>query len=168
IRPPRVMEIEDKSVSGNGGRKRRLRLICRSKGLPIPMLSWSRNGTLIHPNQRIRITYKKRSSTLLITEPSKSDQGRYECTASGVSGKPSSSHFDFHDFSVHSENSEATDRPCDPDMALHYCFNGGTCHYVMKMQEMYCVCPDGYTGLRCDSKLPSQSSELFSGTDDAY
>lgn len=167
IRPPRVMEIEDKSVTANSGRKRRLKLVCRSRGLPIPTLSWSRNGTNIHPNHRIRITYKKRSSTLLITEPSVGDHGRYVCTARGVSGKPASTYFDYRDFSVHSENSEATDRPCEPEMDKHYCFNGGTCHYVMKMQELYCVCPDGYTGLRCDSKLPSQSS-MYPSTPSLY
>ncbi|XP_044750932.1 protein vein isoform X2 [Coccinella septempunctata] len=161
IRPPRVMEIEDKSISASAGRKRRLKLICRSRGLPIPTLSWSRNGTDIHPNHRIRITYKKRSSTLLVTEPSVGDHGRYVCTARGVSGKPSSAHFDFR------ENSEATDRPCEPGMAKHYCFNGGTCRYLIKMQELYCLCPDGYTGHRCDSKLPSQSS-MYPSTPSLY
>lgn len=50
----------------------------------------------------------RRSSTLLITEPSVGDHGRYVCTARGVSGKPAAAHFDFRDFIVHSENSEAT------------------------------------------------------------
>ncbi|KAK9888663.1 hypothetical protein WA026_000891 [Henosepilachna vigintioctopunctata] len=161
------MEIKGKSIAESSDRKRRLRLVCRSKGLPIPTLSWSHNDTLIRPNQRIKITYKKRSSTLLIMEPTKTDQGRYECTARGVSGKSASAHFDFHDFSVHSENSEATDRPCEPEMSIHYCLNNGTCHYVMKMQEMYCVCPDGYTGHRCDSKLPSHPS-MYPSTPSLY
>lgn len=165
VKPPRVEPIKKKVVDNSNNRKPRLKLICKTMGLPIPTLSWTRNGTAIQLNSRFKISYKKRRSMLVIVEPDWKDRGRYECRAHGVHNLTSKAHWDLtsndiqhRDKSVHSEKFEATVRECEPDMANYYCYNGGTCHYVTKMKEIFCVCPDGYTGQRCDSKLPSQSS----------
>lgn len=41
-------------------------------------------------------------------------------------------------------------QPCDMSYR-NYCFNGGMCMKLVKLNEVSCRCPEGYTGIRCEA-----------------
>lgn len=53
---------------------------CRSIGIPVPLISWRKNGK--HINQRVLTSSVDGLGTLTIRDASLSDQGSYSCLAS--------------------------------------------------------------------------------------
>lgn len=43
---------------------------------------------------------------------------------------------------------------CNPKFS-EYCLNGGQCHMIESIKEVYCICADGFNGLRCAYKYPT-------------
>nr|P86468.1 RecName: Full=Toxin Bcs III 15.09 [Bunodosoma caissarum] len=39
---------------------------------------------------------------------------------------------------------------CTGEHAHNFCLNGGTCRHIQSLGEYYCICPEGYTGHRCE------------------
>lgn len=64
--------------------ERSVRLECRARGIPTPVISWSRNGIVLAPNPRYTVTV---DGTLIIQNIERSDFGTYRCDASNDLGK---------------------------------------------------------------------------------
>ncbi|XP_063917888.1 pro-neuregulin-2, membrane-bound isoform-like isoform X3 [Zophobas morio] len=149
---PKPLRLE--IVPRNESRKR-LRLICRVRGFPIPLITWKVNDTILLPNNRTRITQKKRKSTLVIRNLTEADYGRYRCVARSVDKK--SSHVDRTigpktmskpkvttttnrpKPGINSTVSDSDRKPCDFPMNRDFCLNGGTCFFTQSMVEYSCV-----------------------------
>ncbi|XP_033747095.1 LOW QUALITY PROTEIN: muscle M-line assembly protein unc-89-like [Pecten maximus] len=69
----------------NGGDT--LLLDCDVIGTPKPTISWTRDGNRLATNRGCRETYDGRVATLKISDASKDDSGKYECTAENIAGK---------------------------------------------------------------------------------
>ncbi|XP_049821789.1 protein vein isoform X2 [Aethina tumida] len=139
--------------------QRGLKLVCKARGSPIPLISWTRNGVELHRNSDNKITYnKKRRSTLIV----KKDGAKYECKARGVNGTVDSKFYiaresEVVDSTSHIDSgSEGADglTDCPEDAAKGYCYNGGTCRQLIALKEMLCQCPENYSGLRCITFTP--------------
>ncbi|XP_019908484.3 hemicentin-1 isoform X2 [Esox lucius] len=62
-------------------------LSCETTGLPVPKVTWKRNGTPLDTNQQPD-TYRLLSSgSLVISYPSSQDEGYFECTATNEVGE---------------------------------------------------------------------------------
>ena len=79
-------------------------IFCRHEGFPKPSLTWTRNGDLVAPDNRIRI---ENNGVLVISKILLNDSGTYECTATNVVGADSKnvtltaqSEVDFYSVSV--------------------------------------------------------------------
>ncbi|XP_055088517.1 ADAMTS-like protein 3 [Periophthalmus magnuspinnatus] len=64
---------------------RSLTLLCPARGLPRPKVVWSKDGSLLRRNSRVRWD----SDVLRIVQPRASDQGQYKCICSNVHGSDS-------------------------------------------------------------------------------
>ncbi|KAL0979469.1 hypothetical protein UPYG_G00185480 [Umbra pygmaea] len=62
-------------------------LSCETTGIPVPKVTWKRNGSPLDPNQQPD-TYRLLSSgSLIISYPSNQDEGYFECTAANEVGE---------------------------------------------------------------------------------
>ena len=62
-------------------------LICTFSGIPIPSITWLKDGTVLSPSDHIiiRLT-SSNESQLLIREATPDDDGSYSCNASSIGG----------------------------------------------------------------------------------
>ncbi|XP_060519186.1 protein vein-like isoform X1 [Cylas formicarius] len=161
-KPVSISKLEDKS-SWNmkkqiKRRKQRLKLVCRSTGLPFPRITWRKNNVTLTNNTHMQITYVKRRSTLKIRNASEQDSGRYECIAWDLNHSYKSRSIDVQvkirvTTTTSSPLSEIDDKKqCPIEYATKYCLNGGTCFEDLDPLERYCMCPSGYEGDRCQYK----------------
>ena len=63
-------------------------LSCDADGNPVPIISWTRNGTLVNTSGRFSFSADKRQLT--ITNASRTDSGGYRCVASNELGNDTS------------------------------------------------------------------------------
>ncbi|KAF5281550.1 hypothetical protein FQA39_LY05085 [Lamprigera yunnana] len=134
---------------------KKLRLICNVKGFPVPYVSWLKDN--VHPHRRVRITYKKKRTTLIINSLQVEDGGVYRCVAKGMDGTIA-----YEDVAVRISNSEKDngDECKDERYKDNFCLNGGTCVRIMH-KEIGCQCPDGFAGERCGEKDVSNHSSMY-------
>lgn len=137
--------------------KRKLKLICKRTGLPVPTITWKRNNRTIVSDHRTLIHDRKRKSVLVIRDPVSEDYDvHYSCIARGVNG------FKVTKTITVSEKSSqpSTEKTRCSNAKKTYCMTG-TC-YVDFNNQMYCECGTGYKGARCEQKdtTPSISSSL--------
>ncbi|XP_022665510.1 uncharacterized protein LOC111269319 isoform X3 [Varroa jacobsoni] len=150
-----------------------LRLRCILRGNPLPYVYWTKDGVPLQTNMssgRFLIRHKRRRSRLNLSSVRTTDSGEYRCTASNViSRHPASAsvHVTVRDI-VFENRRSPWDRPRSeyheqatndsthttlPCPLSSYCLNGATCILLEMISEPYCVCPDGFHGLRCENKL---------------
>ncbi|CAH0556987.1 unnamed protein product [Brassicogethes aeneus] len=125
-------------------------LICKTRGLPIPNITWRRNGNDLHRSQKsIQIIYnKKRKSTLIVKNSTNHSNDIFECIATGVDGAEEKAFF-----SVSASASSYDEKDCT---STGYCLNG-KCTYISSMREPYCLCFDGFFGDKCQNFKPPGS-----------
>ncbi|CAG0900911.1 unnamed protein product [Darwinula stevensoni] len=128
---------------------KKLRLRCKTKGLPTPEITWYKDGRPLSSNKRIVITTKRRKSRLVIQKAAPKDSGTYECRAWNAFGPPSVSTTHVLVKGKLEPKNDSNESPCE---VAHFCLNGGTCTYIKDIKEMMCTCPKGFKGSRCDSK----------------
>lgn len=167
IKPTRISKLEDKSSWR--GPKPRLKLVCRAVGLPFPQISWRRDNKTLSNSTSVRITYVKRKSTLVIRLPTDHDLGKHECVAKGVDGSTA-----IKSIEVHRPSSKTTPptpfseivskKPCDTQYNEHFCLNEGKCFMDLQPFEVYCECPSGFAGKRCDEKTSFQPASMYPQT----
>ena len=63
-------------------------LSCNATGNPLPTISWTRNGSLVHASGRINFSDGKKRLT--ITDVNRTDSGEYRCVASNRVGHDTS------------------------------------------------------------------------------
>ncbi|XP_017773971.1 PREDICTED: protein vein isoform X2 [Nicrophorus vespilloides] len=158
-------------TSTNVQPRSKLRLHCKVRGYPIPVISWKKNESLLYNNNNTRIIYSNkgtdvsewRKSTLVIRNAQERDSGRYQCVATGVKGQWMAAQ---EDIQISNNRDE-----CSEEFKKDFCQNGGTCFYTSKLKEVSCACPDGYTGRYCENKAVSlhmgmnQTTEQYRMTD---
>uniref|UniRef100_A0A8D9EVC8 Protein vein n=1 Tax=Cacopsylla melanoneura TaxID=428564 RepID=A0A8D9EVC8_9HEMI len=144
-----------------------LRLVCRCKGNPLPAVSWFKDNVEITTSKRLKIQFKKKRSTLIITRIRSEDAGRYECRGTGVHKDVVSAFAEVSiNFRPDSSNSfvpattlwPLVGGPCPLDS---YCLNGGSCTYYDTVGELVCQCAEGYKGQRCESKDVYNRSSMY-------
>ncbi|XP_071438587.1 pro-neuregulin-2, membrane-bound isoform-like [Hetaerina americana] len=153
VKPPSVSGLRDVTLRV----KQKLRLVCRTKGNPLPAVAWYKDGQRIQSNKRIRITTKKRRSSLVIPRLRMDDEGVYECRAVSVTGASAA---------ISARVTVAPGAPSPPTKNTTtlwpllggpcplpaFCLNGGTCTYYETLGELVCQCAEGYKGRRCENK----------------
>ncbi|KAK3931232.1 Protein vein, partial [Frankliniella fusca] len=152
VKPPVVWGLRDVTLR----ERRRLRLVCRTQGTPLPAVLWYKDGARITASRRVRILHNRKKSALVIGRVKPSDAGRYECKAVSVIGRQDSASAAV---SVQAEADARQDNTttlwplvgtgCFFDA---YCLNGGTCTYYDTVGELVCQCAEGYKGQRCENK----------------
>ncbi|XP_014253959.1 protein vein isoform X2 [Cimex lectularius] len=153
LRPASISGLKDTKVKV----KDRLRLVCRSKGNPLPAVSWYKDGNPVNASRASRIQFKKKRSSLVIPKVRVEDAGRYECRATSVNGAISSS------WATVTVSAQPNNPPTDNTTTLwplvggvcpieQYCLNGGTCTFYDTVGELVCQCAEGFKGQRCESK----------------
>ncbi|KAL1454908.1 hypothetical protein WDU94_009037, partial [Cyamophila willieti] len=141
--------------------RQNLRLVCRCKGNPLPAVSWFKDNVEITTSKRLKIQFKKKRSTLIITRIRSEDAGRYECRGTGVHKDVVSA---FAEVSINLRPDSTTTLwplvggPCPLDS---YCLNGGSCTYYDTVGELVCQCAEGYKGQRCESKDVYNRSSMY-------
>ncbi|XP_059352495.1 uncharacterized protein LOC130700553 isoform X2 [Daphnia carinata] len=155
-------------------KQQRLILRCRTRGNPVPGVTWFKDGKPLNSsNKRVRIKTKRRRSTLRIRCVKEEDAGLYECRPNNVIGSGTASRSKVTVVKVTAGPSSdlsskltATNlRPVNgssssslwPLIALpcpidSFCLNGGTCKYYEAVGELVCQCAEGYKGQRCENK----------------
>lgn len=63
-----------------------LLLKCSVKGIPEPMIEWTKNGEVLRSSDIIDLKYKNRVASLSIGEVFPEDEGEYVCKASNSQG----------------------------------------------------------------------------------
>ncbi|XP_046393766.1 protein vein-like isoform X2 [Ischnura elegans] len=170
VKPPSVSGLKDVALRV----KQKLRLVCRTKGNPLPSVAWYKDGQRIQTGKRIRITTKKRRSALVIPRLRLDDGGVYECRAVSVTGASAA---------ISARVTVVPGAPSPPSMLPApatapppggvvrqentttlwpllggpcplpaFCLNGGTCTYYETLGELVCQCAEGYKGRRCENK----------------
>lgn len=173
---PQIISLELVKVNRTESKNvPKLKLVCKTRrGLPVPYTVWKRNDTVLQPNSRIHIKYKKRKSTLVIKNVTEEDRGLYECIAHGVNDKVAKKSIDISSnqilklrpsISWTSTRKPSTtisenygEEPCELKLKEVYCQNGGTCYNQTAHNEIYCVCPTGYKGHKCEEKEPKETN----------
>nr|CAD7431234.1 unnamed protein product [Timema monikensis] len=152
-------------------RTERIRLACKAKsGMPIPSLQWYKEGKRLLPNVRTRIVVKKRKRSILVIKKAEpEDSGVYECRATSATGDVVSSTSRVIVLSPESTTTTkaeplTTSWPYNEQLCLFsaYCLNGGTCIKTGSLEEIHCVCAEGFKGLRCAEKDVSNKSSTYS------
>ncbi|XP_044267784.1 uncharacterized protein LOC123013375 isoform X2 [Tribolium madens] len=170
--------------------------VCKVDGFPIPIILWKRNNTiLLHNTSFIQIIQKKRKiSTLKVL---RGDTGQYTCVAKAANGQETSyvisrstSRPKTHTSSgsrKHTTSRPKTYRPygsakhrtftpttlttampgepCKGRLKEEFCYNGGTCFSTLGEND--CICPQGYTGHRCDRKTSNKTNKKTPDSDEA-
>ncbi|XP_052121833.1 protein vein isoform X3 [Frankliniella occidentalis] len=150
VKPPEVWGLRDVTLRA----RRRLRLVCRTQGTPLPAVLWYKDGVRVTPSRRVRVQHNKKKSALIIARVKPSDGGRYECKAVSVIGRQDSASAAVS-VQVDARQDNTTTlwplvgRGCFFDA---YCLNGGTCTYYDTVGELVCQCAEGYKGQRCENK----------------
>ncbi|KAG5892137.1 hypothetical protein JTB14_032359 [Gonioctena quinquepunctata] len=135
-------------------------LLCEVKGIPTPTVTWRRKNKALSSRKSFRIKYKnvfsrKKNksivrSRLTIRNPSADLLGQYECRAESMDG-----HEEWRSITILPSNKD-----CRDDYKKNFCQNGGTCFWEASMGQPGCVCPEHFTGERCETKLPGDTRLL--------
>ncbi|XP_018325800.1 protein vein isoform X2 [Agrilus planipennis] len=152
LKAPKIPAIVNKTPNLKPGKK--LRLVCKFRGFPTPKVLWRKDGHMLHPNARTRISYKRKKTTLVINGVQMKDAGVYQCVTRGVDGRTTHANE-----TVRISNSEQKHEECEEKYKESFCLNGGTCVIVMP-GERGCWCPDGFTGKRCEEKDVTNHSSM--------
>nr|CAD7446303.1 unnamed protein product [Timema bartmani] len=164
VKPPVLANLRT-NITIN--RTERIRLACKAKsGMPIPSLQWYKEGKRLLPNVRIRIVVKKRKRSILVIKKAEpEDSGVYECRATSATGDTVSSTSRVMVLSPEATTTPkaeplTTSWPYNEQLCLFsaYCLNGGTCIKTGSLEEIHCVCAEGFKGLRCAEKDVSNKS----------
>jgi len=65
-------------------------LSCNADGIPIPTISWTRDGSPIETSNNSRISILSDNKDLEITNVRRTDSGEYRCVASNIIGNATS------------------------------------------------------------------------------
>ncbi|CAG9864743.1 unnamed protein product [Phyllotreta striolata] len=131
---------------------RRRKLVCSVKGFPPPKITWRRRNEVLHDSSSFKILYKRRQSKLEIKKADAEHFGQYYCIAENAKGETTTRNYTF--LPPPSES----DKECKEELKAVFCSNGGTCFFEPVINEPSCICPEGFTGRRCDEKTPSNTS----------
>jgi len=63
---------------------------CDADGNPVPIMSWTRNGSPIETINNSRINFSADNKQLTITNVRRTDSGEYGCVASNILGNTTS------------------------------------------------------------------------------
>nr|CAD7401013.1 unnamed protein product [Timema poppensis] len=107
----------------------------------------------------------RKRSILVIKKAEPEDSGVYECRATSATGDVVSSTSRVMVLSPESTTTTkseplTTSWPYNEQLCLFsaYCLNGGTCIKTGSLEEIHCVCAEGFKGLRCAEKDVSNKS----------
>ncbi|XP_030751184.1 uncharacterized protein LOC115878739 isoform X2 [Sitophilus oryzae] len=167
-KPLSIEKLEIKSPRKNSTRRERIKLACRVRGLPIHRISWRRNDSYVSNSTTVRIKYLKTSSVLTIRSPKRSDYGSYECVAQSLNGTTVSRRVDVLREAAQQEAQapariyppQISSRKC-PDEQANFCMNGGKCYVEPDGYMLYCKCPVGFQGWRCDMKDVRPDTSMY-------
>ncbi|XP_066260420.1 pro-neuregulin-2, membrane-bound isoform-like isoform X2 [Euwallacea similis] len=165
--PYNTTVIRKQNNRNQNNRKQKIKLVCKTRAMPLPRISWKRNNVTLCNNNKSLITmtysvkdedYSERKrrmvvSKLLIQKPSGDDFGRYECVIHGANSTDSTS--------IEVPNSAPFRKSCK-DSDSEFCPNGKC--YLDYNNEKYCECEDGYYGQRCFEKTPPRPVSRFPKT----
>ncbi|XP_076271260.1 membrane-bound neuregulin protein vein isoform X2 [Rhynchophorus ferrugineus] len=141
-----IIKLEEKSKKNN---KKKLKIVCKVRGLPIFKISWKFNNDTISSGNKVGIRYSKTSSILVIRDPSEQNFGHYECTASSVNGAIVSKAINVY-------------QQCS-NQKKDFCLNGGRC--FTDKHTIFCECADGFGGERCEAKnIVNPSASMYHQT----
>ncbi|CAH1793871.1 unnamed protein product [Owenia fusiformis] len=169
--PPKVTQLKPATFEAG----KRLQLKCKIRGNPPPTVIWTKDGVTIKKKKGVSIKTNKKGSRLRIRKAKESDAGDYGCTATNVLGQFTQS----AEIMVTPKPGTATKAPtkpwnsgklttaatvspttssrhyeeCEGEMR-NYCLNNGTCGYLPKLKREFCMCPQEYTGKRCEYQDP--------------
>ncbi|XP_070071232.1 protein vein isoform X2 [Drosophila takahashii] len=136
---------------------RELRIVCKVSGQPPPKVTWFKDDKSINRKRNVyQFKHHKRRSELIVRSfNSSSDAGKYECRAKNKAStaivkrrimiKASAVLFPS---TVDQSRSSGT--PCHFD----FCFHGGTCMMIADLNAVFCNCPTGVFGERCENQGP--------------
>ena len=65
-------------------------LSCNATGNPVPIISWTRNGSPVNTSDHSRISFSDEEKQLTITNVSRTDRGEYRCVATNRVGNATS------------------------------------------------------------------------------
>ena len=65
-------------------------LSCNTTGNPVPIISWTRNGSPVDTRDNPRISFSGRKQQLIITNVSRAESGEYRCVARNRLGNDTS------------------------------------------------------------------------------
>ncbi|XP_030081174.1 protein vein isoform X2 [Drosophila hydei] len=134
-----------------------LRITCMVQGRPPPKVTWFKDDKSIKRRPHVyQIKHHKRRSQLIVRHfNSSTDAGKYECRAKNkVSNTIDKRRIMISAHPVYSRSDNPNSgKPC----VKNHCFHGGTCRLLLELNQIYCNCPDGFTGERCEFSRPDST-----------
>nr|CAD7460920.1 unnamed protein product [Timema tahoe] len=121
----------------------------------------------------VSVCFRRKRSILVIKKAEPEDSGVYECRATSATGDTVSSTSRVMVLSPEAtttpkaepyyESVVTTSWPYNEQLCLFsaYCLNGGTCIKTGSLEEIHCVCAEGFKGLRCAEKDVSNKSSTY-------
>ncbi|TDG52614.1 hypothetical protein AWZ03_000847 [Drosophila navojoa] len=135
-----------------------LRITCELEGQPPPKVTWFKDDKSINHKHRVyKFKHHKRRSQLIVPHFNSSiHAGKYECRAKNKASNTIDKRrimINAHPVVPFRSDSHYTGPPC----LEKYCLHGGSCGFILGINELYCNCPDGYHGKRCEYSTASMS-----------
>ncbi|XP_022902271.1 protein vein isoform X2 [Onthophagus taurus] len=131
-------------------KKRKHKITCKAKGFPTPLIYWYKDDQRFLPQKNHKITYSRRSSTLIFNETNKNDYGRYRCQTEGLNNT-----IEISEDTVLDEGL----MPCNKTVSA-MCINGDC--FVTDILGAFCVCKNNFQGQRCNEKTSTYQQNITS------
>ncbi|KAL1490644.1 hypothetical protein ABEB36_013305 [Hypothenemus hampei] len=138
--------------------KEKIKLVCKANGLPVPQLTWKRNNFTLRISNRVRISYVKKRSILVIRNPSQEDfLASYKCMSREVDGRITESRTWITESRKWTTPQITLKVPCNHTVE-EYCMGNGNC-FVDLNDVIFCECGEGYSGEHCDQKMANHARD---------
>ncbi|GAB6028494.1 hypothetical protein CHUAL_002647 [Chamberlinius hualienensis] len=128
----------------------RIIIICKTKGNPMPTITWFKDGQLLKTNSRVKINRKKYQSKVTIRKAVVLDSGSYKCLADSEFNPDA---FKETKVVVKPKPGTEDDSYNGTECENNFCLNGGKCWFFSNIGEFSCECSPGFSSTRCEVKI---------------
>ncbi|KAM3612511.1 uncharacterized protein V6R79_009485 [Siganus canaliculatus] len=122
-------------------------------GNPSPSFRWYKDGQELQKGRDLKIKTNKKNSKVQISRVRVEDSGNYTCVAENSVGQQNvSSIISVQILTTTPSPGVSHARRCN-DSEKTYCVNGGNCYFIHGINQLFCKCPNDYTGDRCQNSV---------------